>query len=675
MGNVKVPLTVYVLWHPEFEDGYFYAREIYSYFTRDIENPVSRGIGIPLLFSSEGKVFEHKIKIDFDKSERTVIIIFIDDKILLDNEWYTYVEQLQNKCDKNSKHIIYPVAIIKQALNLPVNNIKSKNYIRLFEKSDEDEKIKYLIFSLAHELCRFLYGIERISEVDNTQSPPPVKLFLSHAKSDGITITESIWEYIKLNTPLDDFFDAQDIAPGYDFVKEIESAISNSMLLVIHTDNYSSRKWCRKEILISKELSIPILVLDCLCKLEKRSFPYMANVQTLRIREDEKPNCEEIITISLLEVLRHKYQLIYINFILKSFEIDICEKNILSYPPELFSLVQTIDKEESIVVYPDPPLGADELALLKQYKTDLQFVTPTMLYSIYSRTKNITERPLKGFDIGISISEISEENLYGLNMLHLQDMMVEIARYLIAAGAQLSYGGDIRYRKDFNFVDILTTLVENHNHEHEKINQKITNYVANYLRKSVSEQIQSDLINVVKFKFIEPLDSLDYSSCDVFYSRYVRARDLTNMREQMNRDISARIIIGGKTQGYQGAYPGLLEEVILAMNVGKPVYLIGAFGGITQEIIKCVLGEKSEVLSEEYQFNYGDYNKSYKYYNERALANSINPIDYESITTFLKDKGIKGLNNGLTDNENKILFQSTNIIQIISLILKALSNG
>ncbi len=675
MEKIKVPLSVYVLWHSEFKEGYSYAREIYTHFTRDIENPASRGIGIPVLFPSEEKEAEHKLDIDFDTTERVAIVLLIDGKMLLDDSWRLYMKTVQDICDKNPKFIIYPVAMIEKSLRFPVENVRGKNCIRLFEKNGEKQKNEYLIFMLAHELCRFIYGIERISEIENTITPPPIKLFLSHAKADGVEITKSIKEYINHDTPLDDFFDAQDIAPGYDFAKEIKSAIHNCMLLVIHTDQYSSRDWCKKEVLISKEFFVPILVLNCLSRLENRSFPYMSNVQTLRIKENEKINCEEIISIALLEVLRHKYQGLYIRFVLKLCGLNISEKNILSYPPELFSLVQTVDKKENIVVYPDPPLGNDELALLKRYQANLQFVTPTLVPCIDSKTKVIHELPLNGLKVGISISETDEENRLGLNKHHLQDIMVEMARYLLAEGAQLCYGGDIRYREDFNFVDILACLVKNHNNEYEEVNKKIINYVANYLCPTVSEQIQIDLIDEVEFKFIEQLDLTDdEDSSDKLYSRYIKARDLSKMRTQMNENINARIILGGKKKNYQGSYPGVLEEVILAMNTEKPVYLIGAFGGITQEIIKCIIGEETQILSKEYQSSFNEYSIFYDYYNKKAPKDGLNLIDYRSITEILKYKGIIGLNNGLTEEENKTLFESTNTIEMISLILKGLAN-
>lgn len=673
MVKIKIPLTVYIMWHPNFEEGYSYASKIYNIFSRDIKNPASRGIAIPILFPSEYKDFEHKLEINFDVSERIAVVLLIDENMLIDTEWHSYVEQIYNTCEVNSNFIIYPVALMKTAFNFPVESMKSKNYIRLY---DETCKIDYLIFILAHELCRFLYGIERIAEIDitDTPTPPPVKLFLSHAKADGVNLAKSLKLFIDSDTPLDDFFDAQDIAPGYDFAAEIRKAIPNCMLIVIHTDMYSSREWCRKEILMAKEFSLPILIINCLKRNEQRSFPYMANVQTIRINQKYELNYSEIVTTALLEILRHKYQAIYNEFILSLHKLEIVKENILNYPPELLTLVEAINHEDKIVLYPDPPLGSEEIALLKRYNNSLQFITPTLLFSIDIDSRLTKVKLMNGMNIAISISEIQEENKLGLNNLHVQDLMVEIARYLLVEGAKLLYGGDIRYRTDFNFVEILTDLVRNHNQEYEKDNQRIINYVAHYLQKQYSSRIQADLVDVAKFTFIEPLKINFIEPKNDLYDRYVKALDLSKMRRQMNDDLNIRIVLGGKKVGYQGSYPGVLEEVMLAMNTSKKVYLLGAYGGITKEIIKCLLGIGSEVITKEYQSQFNDYGEFYDYYNKMSCDSDYEQIDYESVTEMLNSKGIYGLNNGLSKEENNILFSSSNTMQIISLILKGITS-
>jgi len=51
------------------------------------------------------------------------------------------------------------------------------------------------------------------------------------------------------------------------------------------------------------------------------------------------------------------------------------------------------------------------------------------------------------------------------------------------------------------------------------------------------------------------------------------------MREQLLVRTQARIMLGGRTTGYKGKYPGLVEEALLTLQAGKPLYLMGGFGG------------------------------------------------------------------------------------------------
>ncbi len=43
-----------------------------------------------------------------------------------------------------------------------------------------------------------------------------------------------------------------------------------------------------------------------------------------------------------------------------------------------------------------------------------------------------------------------------------------------------------------------------------------------------------------------------------------------------------RVCLGGRTEGYQGNEPGVMEEARLALQYRKPLYLMGGFGGATR---------------------------------------------------------------------------------------------
>ncbi len=161
------------------------------------------------------------------------------------------------------------------------------------------------------------------------------------------------------------------------------------------------------------------------------------------------------------------------------------------------------------------------------------------------------------------------------------------------------------------------------------------------------------------------------------FNRYVFARSLTAMREAMNKDVQARLVMGGKLQGFQGKYPGLVEEAYLALKEGKPLFLIGAFGGAANAVIKLLKGEVPETLTEAFQMRDENHAGMVEEYNREAAAKPhlhLEPIDYNSLTDFFRSKGIAGVANGLNEAENRRLFESTDLDEIISLILKGLAN-
>ena len=44
------------------------------------------------------------------------------------------------------------------------------------------------------------------------------------------------------------------------------------------------------------------------------------------------------------------------------------------------------------------------------------------------------------------------------------------------------------------------------------------------------------------------------------------------MREVMCGETDARILLGGKVEGYRGAMPGIAEEALLSFNAQQPVF-------------------------------------------------------------------------------------------------------
>ncbi len=270
--------------------------------------------------------------------------------------------------------------------------------------------------------------------------------------------------------------------------------------------------------------------------------------------------------------------------------------------------------------------------------------------------------------IGISISETEDLSHLGLSIEHLEDAMVEFARHLLIQGAQLVYGGDLRKR---GFTQILSELSFQYRDKTQYQKQCLFNYSSYpiYLKFTNADELELKK-NRVKLVKVKPADSVkivskDFFSPDSYENKLYWADSLTKMRTEMSNFTDARIILGGITRGYSGAMPGLLEEVLIALRTKKPTYLIGSYGGVTQQIINALLGKESPKILTEYQREDEDYS---------AFLDQYNKIDYQDLINELNEFGAKSLtkNNGLTEEENMILFETKNIPEMVFYVMKGL---
>ncbi|WP_371803060.1 TIR domain-containing protein [Candidatus Lokiarchaeum ossiferum] len=635
-SNIFKPfLEVHFILHPrneKYTDLFDFFKTIYSSLVRDIDEPVNRGIGIPNYFWNDIS-FQN---ISIENSFQTIIFLLIDDFLILDEQFKEKIIQMYDKIKKNKHHFLIPIALSKNAFNFEeLNHI---NFIRFYEFKP-DQQFKLLEIQVFHQIYRLLYNSYIKTELNN--EIPPLNVFLSHSKKDGAHYAEIIRDIIPKITQIKTFYDVNDIRYGSSFKEEIENGILNSFLLVIKTDSYSSREWCRKEVLLAKNCQIPILIVDFLTKYENRQFPYIGNVPFLKINRLEIPEIIIILREILIQSLKSIYNKIYLEN-LKDFwfnvkDSEFIEYNISNCAPELLTLVNIKEamKSSKLLIYPDPPLGVEELEIFKKFDPDCSILTPIQLFSeIFNSNFN------NQFKIGISISDPNEINKIGLTEYHIQDIFIELARYFLCIGAVLVYGGNLDQN---GFTQKLFDLVERHKRDNLKF-KKVENYLCWPYYLLLSEHKEAELSNVATIFKIGIDDNLssDFPDFEGMTSNEKQKFEslLTKMREDMNDGTDCRIIMGGRTFGFKGKYPGIIEESLIAIKSEKPIYFLGGFGGAAKIIVELVC--KNEI--------------SIKLPTE--------------IQTFFSNLQVDDLNNGLSKSENYQLFNSTNIFEIITLILK-----
>lgn len=289
---------------------------------------------------------------------------------------------------------------------------------------------------------------------------------------------------------------------------------------------------------------------------------------------------------------------------------------------------------------------------------------------IKSRQKGI----LDGIRIAVSVSDNEDLEQLGLSIQHLKDVMIELARYIMANGGTLLYGGHL---KNEGFTKLFAEL----SYQYKYLNDKSLRFV-NYFpfpnSNSLTLEIKADFV----MQQVEPVvidipkhlgevdKSKPYDAETNIEDKYIFSECYSDMRRIMADESQARILLGGKQSKFLGYMPGIVEEAYYSLKANKPVYIIGGFGGAAKSLSKVICGEVPKELTNEFQYD-NPFNQEFKkIYVDKASV----PIDYDKLIDFFKQFNIDRFSeiNGLSVNENLLLFESQNIHEIVFLIMKGL---
>jgi len=674
MQDYKPPLSLYFVWHPaDAAIAVPLVDHCSRMLQRDVTKPFSRAMNLPIFL----RTTSHKaIPSDICATSKHVLIFaFVSTEVAADNEWTAYMEMLSRK--KGIRFIA--VAIDNNAYSLN-SGLGGKNFIRLknFEHPHQDS---LFFINVSHEIYRYALN-EHFSEIalgkDNA-----VKLFLSHSKRDDWAVALAIeLKHIIDNSAMRNFFDAIDIAPGYNFDSEIVGHIKESTMVAIHSDSYSSRYWCQREMMCAKESKRPILAVDCLDDSEDRRFTYSTNIPAIHVMAKcviEKKDILRILSFALLETVRLHYN----NMLLNAYkDCDWFDKDtiILPRPPEATDVLEFIKEDRGNLtvscnsfIYPEPTVYVEEHNILK--KLNISASTPI----------TFDARSLAGISTGISISNPTDEELIaiGQDSRHLIQLSQDIARHLLARNSILIYGGDLRPGGFTEFVFEEATIIQ----DRMKANKVcVYNYIAWPIYKNDTDDLKlwkAKYRNVASMVEIPPPSDVSnlipshesYLPPTNTENLFIWSRCLTEMRNKMINQCTVRICAGGKHSGYMGILPGVLQEIIIAIEMNKPIYLVGGFGGITTAVCQMLRsGEVAEQLTLDWQIQHNaGYNDLLDYATEKGFKYSAN---YDDIARIILEFGLDRLSesNGLTQADNLKLFDTPFADEAVHLILKGLKS-
>ena len=196
--------------------------------------------------------------------------------------------------------------------------------------------------------------------------------------------------------------------------------------------------------------------------------------------------------------------------------------------------------------------------------------------------------------IAISISESPDMLLLGLSDLHLRDAAGALALHLLGSGVNLAYGGDLRVG---GFTELLFELTLRYRRHATDTPVPVVNYLAWPVHVGMKvvdlKELESELRGCADLVLVDPTGtrlSMESRAQCVFRSPGESdwSTGLTAMRRLMGDETDARILLGGRVEGYKGRMPGIAEEAIISMQKGQPLFLIGGFGGCARDIAETL---------------------------------------------------------------------------------------
>ena len=634
---IQLPLTVHVLYHKEYSEGSKVYSALYKMLCRDSHNPFSSGMDIPVYFhtNEDGNSLQ---AVPTKLSAKTFILILVDQNMYLSKEWKDYVNTtLLKQSDDNV--LICAVSLYKYAFEFSTE----LGACQFFSFSNESLFLHWSEFQtrLYDNLIRFVNG-DRMNQL---------RIFISHSKRDkhthGERLAKDLRDYIlQRGTKLSSFFDVNNIMEGENFESQILESADKAIMIVIFSETYSSREWCIKEILQAKKNNRPVIVVFDIEGDVDRVFPYIGNVPATIYKGDWS------MVINLL--LRTTLYMTYQKQLLSNFPETL--NKVTSAPDAYcFSNLPKDDRNKEIL-YPEPPISYDELEILYNIKGEKFNVMTPMQY-------NANGCNLKQRSVAISISESEDQHQNGIGQDMLDDITLEILRHILIANGKIVYGGNLqqdgfteRFR-ELSFQYGQYRHLANEEPKNPEDERYMTSFIAWPFYLTLNNDKRSEFQHCrVDIHCCKPCDivSLEEAKSGVedtdSEKREKCARSLTVMREEMessrfsdgtgdDKELLARIFIGGKTSSFSGSKPGILEEFEISLQHNRPVFLLGGFGGETKKII-----------------------------------DHLNKVPGRGIQG-LRELNFEDLNTGITDrSEIDALCNSTNILDIVPIILKALNN-
>jgi hypothetical protein len=696
----QTPLVIYVLWHPAAADAAALASEVYRWFHASSDDLVRSGMGVPVFFRSEAgdEARGTPRPIQFDEADCNIVVVLAEQNMVADSSWARYLTEIG---DRPEKDCVVPVALHPSAYRLP-GVLRQLNFLRIDERNDPPvdadgrraRRIPRLLRQLTEVIGRQL-AARLAASADGAHEP--LTIFLSHAKRDGVEVAEAVRSTIQNSGRLRAFFDDSDLPVGHAFAAELERAAvtGSAAMMAVVSDAYAARPWCRREVALARKPRRdpaaaccwwiqPVLVVDALTSTPSRSIPELGNATVVRWSPERTL---ETVDLLMLEVLLGSYHRLRARRIKEE-----KGRQVISWTPDLptlSSLLRQIDEPVTEIVYPGHALPQTDLRSLREHFAGVRLRT----FEETERPKDATPRVAGERVVGLSTAFNEDLGPLGFGREHLEEITLRIARCIVDVGCRIAFGGMLN---SSGLTETLLTLVRTLSADDDESGRARVPPILSYQRWPSlpdADRIASD-VGISEYVLIDnPAAAADRLADDRRVASPRRARELAHtlsaMRDAMTRGgtlttagrpapaLDARIVVGGVRVSFNGCMPGVLEEVLYALEQRRPVYVIGGFGGAAGSLARAILSGNH---LPELEVPYHRARSSNFRMLETGLAATSEASRIDDLFSRFRlaiaevRSDIPGrLDNGLDREENLRLMESDHVAEIISLLGRGLS--
>lgn len=658
-------VTIYIVHHPQSDFTRSVSQNLLRWFRLSDATGAQSDAGLPVWYRREitpagpaavsknlrGRSaavtsFSIQPAIDWDAAVLNVVMILVDQHLVSSIEWCSAIEQLMREsADRKGSILVLPVALHDSFYRM-TGLYEAFNPIRLLDAGTA-EAAAITLRRLASEAIT-----RRLRRKSRNEEPEKLEVFLSHAKADGREIAERIRDSLGRYGQLDAWFDANELAVGDKWQKKILNAAGNdtAAMISIVTDHYSSRPWCRMEVVAARTPQPVDRRTRCIWKLQpavavhlpgtrwSRTMQALAGLPRIGWQSQQPDVCiADIVDRLMLEtLLGYAHRQVAKDLKKQEDKAGAASASSTLYvtwtpcPWTLAVLRNTIhdtdgkDRLDQIsrIVYPGYDLRTAEIkelqAVLETFGSQTKLISFEEAFQSIPRTAARSGPPAvrqtaRSFRIAVSgIGDDRELQSHGLGTEHLEELLTRLTIALLGQNCQLILGGtlaNIDRAATSRLLEIAQTWMPEKTLKSISLANPDSWPLQNYLQWPDCEQLtpehHASLAGICRLQAVYPpglpTASVIRKLDDTSQLRY--GADSTRILRTRTTELAdLRVIFGGRQKSTRGWMPGALEEAGLSIQRQQPLLILGGFGGAAADVAEF-LSSSTAPLPESLQYS------------------------------------------------------------------------